>query len=60
MGFITADLSLDLSSNDLTLVGESNGQFINTNNSPFTLSIGGGLLSLIGASNTKNINIDIG
>ena len=33
---------------------------MNTNNSPFTLSIEGGLLSLVRTGNIKNINIDIG
>ena len=55
----TAGLSSDLSPNDLTLVKESNGQSINTNNSLFTLNIEGGLLNLVGASNFKNINTDI-
>ena len=55
-----ADLNSDLNLNDLTLIRKSNGQPININNSPFTLSIGGGLLSLIKVGNTKDINIDIG
>ena len=55
-----ANLSLDLSPNDLTLIRKSNGQPININNSPSTLSIGKGLLSLVKTDNIKNTNIDIG
>ena len=56
---IIADLSVDLSSDDLTLVGESNDQFINTNNSSSTSSIERELSSLVKANNIKDINIDI-
>ena len=57
---ITADLSSDLNPDDLTLIEKSNDQPINTNNSPSTSNIGGGLLNLVRINNTKDINIDIG
>ena len=57
--FTIANLSLDLSPDDLTLIKESNGQLMNINNSPSTSNIERGLLSLVEANNTKNININI-
>ena len=58
--FITANLSLNLSFDDLILIKKSNDYSININNLLSNLNIGGGLLSLIKANNIKDTNIDTG